>query len=103
MRIAEVQVFTFDELSEAAKEHAVAEYLRDIIEHPYLELLADADPIKQAFDEAERMRIPWFVGEIIQEKCNLALILSDSDCEFTAAGRIWCKHLYESCVEVSGE
>lgn len=62
------EVYSFDELSKEAQNKAINDDVTYIME-TYDPDNEDTDPrIIEAAEEAERLRTPWFFGQIIYEK-----------------------------------
>ena len=81
-----IKLFSFDELSEKAKEKVIAETINF-----YLEIIPYEDmsgAMKRACDKAEEMKTPWFAGEYVNEYCREEIIqeLRDSGESYTKDG-----------------
>lgn len=82
-----INIYTFDELSDEAKEQAISDHIDFEIE-----TAGDKDSYLQpAFDEAERLHTPWFLGSIIYEKFKDQIIetIKLNEYEFYANGKIY--------------
>ena len=72
MRTKSYQVYAFDELSDEAKETAVADHIQF-----WLETFAYEQAhgnFKRALDKAEAMQTPWFVGSYVYDYCKDEII-----------------------------
>jgi len=88
MRIKETKVYSFDELTEKAREVAINDHIEFMLETTEYE--QGSDNFKKAIQKAEDMQTPWFAGSYIYEYC-LHEILADieaNEYEFTEDGRI---------------
>lgn len=61
------------QLSKEAKELAKASLINDIIQWTEYEDLKTNSKLKKAFDKAEEMKTPWFLGEYILIYCDKQL------------------------------
>jgi hypothetical protein len=68
----EYTVYTFDELSNEAKDKAICDYIEFMLEVvPYEN---GTDNYKKAIDKAENMRTPWFTDSYVYEYCKDEII-----------------------------
>jgi hypothetical protein len=66
------KVYNFNELNEAAKEKAISDEIRFMVETISYE---EADTnLKKAYDKAEEMLTPWFTESYIYEYCKDEII-----------------------------
>lgn len=69
MRTIAVNIYTFDELKANAQMQAVNKMINLWMEYPSMIPTKKAtDKFKELFDKAERLRTPWFLGEMIYEE-----------------------------------
>lgn len=80
-------VYDFDELSQDAKDYAIGEQMKFLIEGYEYEMLSPV--MKKAVDEAERMRTPWFVGRYIWEYCKDGILEECRSFDYLKDGRIF--------------
>lgn len=64
----EFKIYSYDELSEEAKEKAINDEINFILKvTPYEEMEGN---LKKAIDKANAMQTPWFTAEYIWEYCT---------------------------------
>lgn len=79
------EVYTFDELSEEAKEQAICDHVNF-----WCEVGADhSEGFKKAVADAERMRTPWFLAGYVYDYCKDEIIaeIKLNDYTFTKDGK----------------
>jgi len=64
-----IDLYKYDELNQVAKDRAMA----DLIDAE-IEMMDENSPFYPACEEAERLRVPWFLGSIIWEKYESTLV-----------------------------
>lgn len=86
MRQETINIYTFDELSNEAKERAISDHINFEIE------VAGKDSyIYPAIEEADRLQTPWFTASIVYEMFKDSIIdtIKINRYEFTADGKIY--------------
>lgn len=88
MRIKEIKVYKFAELSKEAKEKAINNHINFFLETTWYDNASYN--FKKAVDKAEAMRTPWFVGSYVYNYCHDEIIesLEANDYEFNEKGEI---------------
>lgn len=83
------KVYSFDELSEDAKNRAISDYIDFLLETTLYEDMTEN--LKKAVDKAESMQTPWFTGSYVFDYCKDELIetIKANEYEFTEDGKIF--------------
>lgn len=86
MRTESIKIYTFDELSEGAKEKAIYEHIKF-----ELEVMDTSSPYLYIVEEMEKMQTPWFtISEIYQrEKESIIETIKINEYEFSVNGLLW--------------
>lgn len=89
MRIAikKTEVYTFDELSDEAKEQAICNHIECLMEV----YQGEDDMIHDSVLEADKLQTPWFTGSIIYEnhKDDVIEEIKINEYEFTVDGELY--------------
>ena len=82
------KVYSFEELSEEGKLKAISDHIDFWIEMGDMQF--PSDDLKRAYQEADQMQTPWFLGEMIFEYCKEEIIeeIKINEYEFTIDGEI---------------
>jgi hypothetical protein len=75
MQTKVVNLYSFDELSEKAKEKAICDHIEfEIYEIGMREDDEEMNPYWEYAQQMERMQTPWFLGQLIYEKAKDMII-----------------------------
>mgnify|MGYP000937857675 CR=1 FL=1 len=81
------KVYTFDELSEEARERAINDEIKFYLEaYSYEDI---PEEMQHAIDKAEKMQTPWFTGEYIWEDCKEFILDGCRQYDYTADGKVF--------------
>lgn len=88
MRIKEIKIYTFAELSKEAKEKAINDHIAFLLDTTTREDASNS--FKEAIDKAESMRTPWFTARYVREYCLDEIIgnLETNGFEFDENGNV---------------
>ena len=88
IKTTEMKVYTFDELTDKAKQKAINDYVNFLLETQNYETASDN--FKKAIDKAEAMQTPWFAGSYIFEYCREEILddIKENNYEFEEAGNL---------------
>lgn len=89
MRVQEIQVYTFDELSEDAKLRAISDHIEFEIEDANVRNWEHV-PYSCCADKMERLQTPWFLGQCIYDDHKEQIIdtIKANEYEFLANGKL---------------
>jgi hypothetical protein len=80
----EIKLFTFDELSEKAKEKAITDQINSLLEIDYNHL---SDNVKKGIDKSESMLTPWFVNGYIFDFAKDEILAECKEFEYLEDGQ----------------
>lgn len=86
MKEVPIKVFTYEELDEKAQNRVVNDAIGCLIEFTPLEQASPA--FKKAYDEAERMQTPWFLGEMLWDYAKDEIMEFIHQSEYYSNGRV---------------
>jgi hypothetical protein len=78
MKTKTINLYEFDELSTEAQEKAISEHINFEIA-----IMTNESPYYHLATEMEKMRTPWFLPEVIYDKCKQAIIETIKANEYT--------------------
>lgn len=81
-----IDLYEFDELSKESQEKAIGDHISMIIENGLYDALPE---YKEAFEEAEKMKTPWFLHEYVFEKCKDAIYSDLRNAYYKIDGRFF--------------
>ncbi len=86
MRLVEIPIYQFDELSEDAKNRAVQDEITAMLEM-YTDPEEDgSEQFWRAVEECERLGTPWFIADAIWEYCQDEILEQVRQLEFYEDG-----------------
>lgn len=80
------EVYKYNELSDDAKNKAMNNFIKDLIEVISFEELPHDNKLYKAYKECERMKTPWLIGDYIYACCKDELEEQLNEYEFLADG-----------------
>ena len=84
------EVYTFDELSEEAKDKAISDHI-DF----WMEIFCNdenaPESYKQAVETCERLQTPWFLGQVVYENAKNEIVeeIKINEYQFLKSGEIF--------------
>lgn len=71
--------YSYNELSQTAKQNAVNNAINDMIEYEMSDHYENWPEFKKAIDKADQMKTPWFYGSYIWDYCKGSIVADLED------------------------
>lgn len=90
MKTRTINVYSFDELNEKARNKAINDRINDMLEYESEDHYKNWPEFKKACDKAEQMQTPWFTGSYVWEYCKEGILsdLKENEWEYDEDGNI---------------
>jgi hypothetical protein len=87
--IVEYEVFEYNELSHDAKNKAISEAIKYIMDHDFETIEKLWPDVAKAIEKAESMRTPWFASQYICDLCQDTLLAILNYENYLEDGSLW--------------